>query len=205
MQEWRRDHPEMTSRFLRLLAAGAARYRAEHPEHFMETARALGAWPDKRGNRSLMEEWLRSSGTLTWPDAQIRCLMDERKQVDLVSPDHKIWVEVDGVHHFFPITATPEWQARLAKTQLRDAMLKDEALRRGNVTLIRLSMECFKTCKSKEMKAHWLDLLNQILQSPSPGVWCFGALYESVPWASAGCMILKSPTLSITSCSPAGS
>jgi len=171
MHAWQREHPEQI-------------------EAIWESAR-------RAGKKSKAEAWLRSEAILSWPDAQIRCGL-KKKQVDFVSPDHKIWVEVDGFFHFHEASKT---RKQLTKIQERDAMLRDEALRRGDVTLIRLSGQCFRSSDGR-MHREWLEWLTATLRSPVPGVWCAGALYESVQWASAGCTILKSPTQNTTLCCP---
>jgi hypothetical protein len=155
---------------------------------------------------SKAEAWIRSSGVLIWEEARIFCAAtNKQKQVDFVSPDRKIWVEVDGFWHFFP--GNPENHLHvcaLQKRQSRDAMLNEEALRRGNVMLIRLSGQCFRSSDGK-MVEDWLDWLTAMLRSPQPGVWCCGGLYESVPWASSKCVILRSPIPSTTSFCPTAS
>lgn len=168
-------------------------WQKAHPEQ----VEAIWESARRAAKRSKMETWLRSTGVLTWGDARIRCEA-KQKQVDFVSPDHKIWVEVDGYFHFFePSKDRP----RLSKVQERDAMLKDECLRRGDVTLIRLSGQCFRSSDGR-MHPQWLQWLTAMLHSPQPGVWCAGGLYESAPWASSGCVILKLPTPSTTSSCP---
>jgi hypothetical protein len=190
------QNPNLKTRHIQARNEGWRLWRENNPEKFhrnMEKAR-------KAVKLSKMESWLRNSGTLTWEPTQIRC-GSERKQVDFVSPDHKIWVEVDGSFHFVEFTPKKSTKASLAVVQARDAMLNQECLKRQDVTLIRLDMNCF--CgRDRRLKPKWLQWLSAMLLSPQPGIWCCGELYESVPWAQGTCTILKSPTPNTTFCSP---
>jgi very-short-patch-repair endonuclease len=191
--------PERQARDAASKRAGHSKWMKEHPEQVasnMEKARS-------KAKLSKMEIWLRTSGTLPWGSVQIRC-GEDRKQVDFVNPDHTIWVEVDGAFHFIDFQPKKSHKSTLAYTQARDAMLKNEALARGNVTLIRMDSTCF--CgRERRLKPEWLEWLTAMLHSPQPGIWCCGKFYESVPWVDATCTILKSPTASTTSSSPTAS
>lgn len=193
----------------RAVFSATAKKTAARPEVQAARAARLEAWrkanPDKLAlcteaacrspKHSKMEAWLRSK--LGWDMSQIRC-GEERKQVDFVWDE--IWIEVDGHFHFNEPPVLGGRYKPLSYIQLRDAMLNAEAVRRGDVMLIRAAMTCF-VGTSGEMKPEWFRLLTDMLASPTPGVWCFGGLYESCPWANGGCTILKSPVLPITSSS----
>ena len=193
--KWRAENPDLDLKNRKRMSELRKQWWIENPEKGAEIVMKAHASVKK----SKMEAWLRESGTLTWETAQIRC-GEERKQTDFVSPDHKIWVEVDGPFHFFDNWKNRQGEWNLINVQFRDQILKDEALRRGDVTLIRLSLKCFVPATGK-MRPEWLEWLLKMLQSPIPGVWCCGELYRSVPWANDGCTILKSPTPNTTSCS----
>lgn len=175
-------------------AAALRRWREANPDLFAEAVAALER--SSRSTSSKMERWLRRE--LGWPAGRVPCL-GTAKLVDFVSGD--VWVEVDGFYHFFqaPSRRRPR---HLADVQARDRALNAEASRRGSVTLLRLSMECFAS-STGAMKPAWLETMRAMLRSPTPGVWCLGALYESCPWASAGCTILRSPATPTTSSCPA--
>lgn len=192
-RQQRQADPELAKMHGQKISRALNKMKGQDPEGF--AVKMKKAWSAQKGSKA--EAWLRSSGALIWEEAQISCGM-ERKQVDFVSPDHRIWVEVDGTFHFKEIS---ESRLQLAKVQARDAMLNEEAIRRGDVTLIRLAMTCFDGA-SGQMKSDWLTWLTKTLHSPQPGVWCAGELYESVPWANEKCSILKSPTPNTTSCCP---
>ena len=120
----------------------------------------------------------------------------------MVSPDGRVWIEVDGYWHFFGHKNVKDQRPsrqidRLAVVQAKDAMLNQEARDRG-VCLLRIATSCFYS-KSGRMKETWLAWLTAMLRSPMPGVFCAGELYESAPWASSGCTIWKSPTHATTS------
>lgn len=190
-----KQNPERRIRDIQARVEGSRRWRSRHPEVFkanLERARS-------HRKTSKMETWLRTSGTLPWPSAQIRC-GDQRKQVDFVSPDHKIWVEVDGSFHFVDFAPKKSAKASLANVQARDAMLNREARARGNVTLIRMDASCF--CgRERRLTSAWAEWLIAMLRSPVPGIWCCGKSYKSVPWDHEGCTILKLLTPSTTSSS----
>lgn len=203
MAQWQAQNAEKVIEHSRILIERARIWRRENPEAFAEATRKMVQAPKRRKDGSpwsKAEAWLRKTGTLTWDSAQVRC-GEERKQVDFVGPDHKIWVEVDGFFHFFELKAKRSRKAPLATVQARDAMLNEEARRRGDVMLLRFSGGCFRSSDGK-MKVEWSGWLSAMLRSPIPGIWCCGKLYESVPWVSGGCTILKSPTRDTTSSSP---
>jgi hypothetical protein len=136
-----------------------------------------------------MEKWLQMQ--LGWEMSRIRCGKD-RKQVDLVKGN--IWIEADGFYHF---NENPHGKKRpLVIVQQRDAMLNKEAIRRKNVMLLRLGMDCFAS-STGAMKIEWWEIVQHMLQFPIPGVWCLGKLYELCPWVNDKCMILKLPQLPI--------
>ena len=176
-------------------AANLKRWRDENPEKFRE---AVAKSTLASGKRSKNECGLRA--LIDWPQAQVRC-GTERKQVDFVS--EKVWIEVDGYYHFFSPKRRPAPRKRpqrpLENVQTRDEMLNAEARRRG-ITLIRLAGSCFHTSTGR-LRLIWEPWLMAMLRSPTPGVWCAGALYESCPWASGGCTILRSPPPPTTSSS----
>jgi hypothetical protein len=209
MKAWQIEHPDEVKTHSGELVEAARKWRAVNPQAFAENTRKMYETPKTRKNGlpySKAEHWLRKSGVLTWDGMQVQCLTEsgrERKQVDFVSPDHKIWVEVDGFFHFFELAPRKLRKPSLVYVQARDAMLNEEARHRGDVMLIRLSGNCFKTANGK-MRDGWLTWFIAMLHSPVPGVWCAGALYESVPWARSGCVILKSLTPSTTFSSPTG-
>jgi hypothetical protein len=157
-------------------------WRKNNPEKFAACTEA--AW--KSSKRSRMEQWLKA--TLGWEMSKIRC-GEFRKQVDFVK-DH-VWIEIDGPHHFKE-TWPVKWNRPWSIIQERDQMLKEEAISRKNITLIRAGMECFKSSNGA-MKEEWFQVLTYMLGYPIPGIWCLGKLYESVPWANDKCMILKLP------------
>jgi hypothetical protein len=176
-----------------------AQWRLDNPEEF---AKCIMAAQKSSKRESKPELWLKQHLGESWKTIQIRCL-DKLKQVDLVKDN--IWIEVDGFWHFFDTKRTKDLRpSRLKNTlslrQYRDLILKDEAIRRGNVTLLRFSVECFY--RTGEMKPEWIQYLTQILQSPKPGIWCHGKLYELCPWAKEGCSTLKLPPLNTTSSCP---
>jgi hypothetical protein len=161
-------------------------WREREPKKFLAIVDKLVASP----KNSNAEAWMRLY--LGWESGQVSCATI-RKQVDFISPDGMVWLEVDGFWHFFDVTHThPRWpsrnQPRLATVQERDAMLNAEARRRG-VMLIRLS-NVFRN-HTGELKDEWKGWLTAMLRCPQPGVWCVGKLYDGVPWASDGCTILK--------------
>lgn len=177
-------------------SAVLAKWREGHPDEFAKNTEAA---QKAAKNRSKAEIWL--SSYLGWKEGRIEC-GDTRKQVDLVSD--KIWIEVDGFWHFFETKRKKDRRpSRLRNTlelrQSRDVILNEEVLKRGDVMLLRFSVECFNR-RTGEMKEEWLPYLTAMLQSPKPGIWCHGKLYELVPWAKEGCTISKSPTPSTTSC-----
>ncbi|MBA3353501.1 MAG: hypothetical protein H0U23_13980 [Blastocatellia bacterium] len=205
MKNWQLAHPEEVKEHNQKLVERAKLWREANPEIWATNLALFVQTPRHRkdgGIHSKAERWLKKN-LLTWPSAQISC-ENTRKQVDFVSPDHKVMIEVDGGYHFFPIAKGRKKTAeeRLAYAQERDKILNDEVTRRGDVCLIRLSARCFRTSDGR-MKKDWLDWLTQMLLSSQPGVWCCGELYESVPWASEGCTILRSPIQSTTSSSQA--
>lgn len=111
----------------------------------------------------------------------------------------KIWIEVDGFYHFFEHPKSMKsGNFQLPVVKERDAMLKEECLRRKNITLIRVDMSCFHSSTAR-METKWWDLFQSMLQSPKPGVWCLGEFYEQCQWASSGVTILKSPAQPTTS------
>jgi hypothetical protein len=172
-------------------AENLRKWREANPEAFAKCVEAAMRSP----KRSKMETWLRLQ--LGWDMARIRCKKTKiQKQVDLVKG--KVWIEVDGFYHFLENPHVGRKQT-LQDVQQRDLLLKNEAIRRGDITLLRLGMECFAS-STGAMKLEWYQLLQDMLASPIPGVWCFGKLYESCPWASEGCTILKSPHPPTTSC-----
>ena len=165
-------------------AAQLKRWRDNNPEDFAKSIEKAQRAPKK----SKMEIWLRKE--LGWKPKKICCGKD-RRFVDLVKKN--IWIEVDGPFHFWQIGSTSNKRGHnLEYTQTRDQMLKDECIKRKNVTLIRISLKCF-TPKTGEMKQEWLALLQTMLQSPIPGVWCIGEFYELCPWAKNNVTILRLP------------
>lgn len=182
-------------------SANLAKWRKENPEKFSECVKAAQA---AAKGRSKAELWVGSYLGDMWRDSQIFCrAANSNKQVDFVCG--KIWIEIDGFWHFNETKRVKDLRpSRLKQTlearQYRDAILKDEALRRGDIMLLRFSVECFY--RNGEMKPEWLQCLIAMLQSPKPGIWCHGKLYESPPWAKEGCTILKYPTPSTISCCP---
>lgn len=174
-------------------------WREREPERFKEIAQKAM----RSAKKSKAEAWMRNH--LGWTEAQVVCGVD-RKQVDLVSPTKKIWIEVDGHWHFFGHRSKKEKPRPdlLAIRQARDSMLNAEARRRGDVMLVRMAASCFVS-SSGRIRDDWLEWLTATLLSPTPGVYCAGELYESAPWALEGCTILRSPTPSTTSSSPTGS
>lgn len=177
----------------------AAKLKVWQDSHPEELKKNIEAAQKEAGKRSRNEVGLRKM--LGWEDAQIVC-GTERKQIDFISPDGKIWIEVDGYWHFFSHKNVKDQRPsrkidRLPIVQARDAMLNVEARKRG-VTLIRLAGACFWT-SSGRLKDECQEWLTAMLQSPIPGVYCVGALYDTVPWASEGCTILKLTTQNTTS------
>lgn len=224
--QWRGDNPGVLEAHMAKVAADSARWRLENPEEAakldVETGMRFKQWHKDHPEESKeivdrlhaspkkgkAEPWLRSSGTLTWDGGRILC-GEKWKQVDFVS--ETVWVEVDGFYHFFALPAPSNdnsgekatlYQERFVTIQARDAMLNEEARKRG-VMLIRLAGSCFYTPDGR-MFPEWQDWLSRMLHSPVPGVWCAGKLYESVPWAQSGCTILRSPTPSTISSSRMG-
>ena len=183
-----------TSARTEVQAARAERLRVWREKNPEKHRRCSEAMHRKVSSRSKMEMWL--SRVLGWEAGYVRC-GGTRKQVDLVRGT--TWIEVDGCGHFE--AARPKHWRYSQRIEDRDAILNEEARRRGDVTLIRLSMECFAT-STGAMKLEWLEIFTAMLASPTPGVWCLGGLYESCPWASAGCTILRSPAQPTTSSSP---
>lgn len=149
-------------------------------------------------NKSKMENWLRESGTLTWSDGKISCANSRLKIVDFVKD--KIWIEIDGFYHFFDPKHTflEKGITSLERCYQADERLKNEALKRGDVMLLRFSMECF-VAYSGRMKDECITWMNQMIQNPKPGIWCVGKLYESTPWTKDKCTILKLPIQNIIS------
>lgn len=166
-------------------------WQAANPEKLRENIYKA----QKSAKKSKAEAWLRNSGTLTWCDGRVRC-GEDRKQVDFIHPEKDIWIEIDGFFHFFALKRAIARASTLKTIQQRDAMLNQEALRRG-ATLIRIAGSCFRSSDGK-MKDEWLAVLTAMLRLPQPGVWCLGKLYEYVPWASEGCTIWKYPIQSTT-------
>jgi hypothetical protein len=170
------------------------RWREENPEKFKKTIQLAMKSPKK----SKMESWLRDD--LGWKSRYVRC-GDDRKFVDMANG--KIWIEVDGCFHFWEVKRKNSKRPHnFKRVQERDNMLKEEALRRKNITLIRLSMSCFY--RKGRMKEEWYTLLLNMLRSPKPGVFCAGEFYEHCPWADSSVTILKSPVLPTTSSCPMG-
>lgn len=211
MLKWQKRHPAMVQWHAMKLTAAAKKWRLEHPEEFRDNYTQLSIlgqeWrethPEEFGNiarkfiaagqtsassHSYIEEELK--GQLGWTSGLIQC-GDIVKQVDLVHEN--IWIEVDGFWHFFSGSEKESAVKNLQYRQHRDMLLNQEALRRGDITLIRLSMENFSS-RTKKMKEGAMIWLTRILQSPTPGIWCVGALYDGVPWANDKCTILKLPT-----------
>lgn len=198
-KEWRDKNRTAYMENAHRLSRLGMKWREEHPEEALRILKKLQAASGLTWISRMEEELAQESFAAEWVrETQISC-GEERKKVDFVSPDRKLWVEVDGRWHFFG-GSRPD---ALIYRQNRDAMLNQEARDRGDVTLIRLSMECFSSAKHV-LKEWWRELLVKFLAEPQPGVWCFGKLYESVSWASEGCTILKLPTESTTSFSPTG-
>ena len=174
-------------------AAQLKRWRDNNPEKFAESIYKAQKAPKK----SRMEMWLRN--TLAWEPSYVCCGQD-RKYVDLAH--EKTWIEVDGCFHFWQIKRKRSRRSHnLQSVQNRDAMLKDEALRRGDIMLVRLSLSLFRR-KTGEMLSEWFTTLQTMLQSPIPGVWCLGEYYELCPWANDNVTILKSPSQLTTSFFP---
>ena len=154
MKRWQLEHPKELKEHCQVLVEAASRWREGHPEEFAQNTRKMYETPRKSRKDgspfSKAEDWFRKSKALVWEEAQIRC-GEERKQVDFVSPDHKTWVEVDGFFHFFEFRKGKS----LGRIQFRDAMLRDEATKRGDVMLIRLEGSCFHGPTGK-MYDEWL-------------------------------------------------
>lgn len=172
-------------------AENLKKWREENPEKFAKSIEA--AWKGQK--LSLMETWLKNQ--IGWDSERIRCGKDQ-KQVDFVKDN--IWIEVDGYFHFFEHKSNSENQYRLPTVQARDKMLNEECTKRGNVMLLRLSMECFHSSTGAMRLEIW-DWVQTMLRSPIPGIWCLGKLYESCPWVDATCSILKLPIQPTISCS----
>ncbi len=180
----------MRPELLKQRSENLKKWREENPEEFAKCTEAAYKSP----KRSKMEAWLRTQ--LNWTCERIRC-GEIQKQVDFVKEN--IWIEVDGFYHFFEHPSNSENQYRLPKVQARDQMLNEECIKRANIMLLRLSMECFHSSTGAMRTEIW-KWVQGMLRSPIPGIWCIGKLYESCPWVNATCSILKLPTQHTTSC-----
>jgi very-short-patch-repair endonuclease len=108
------------------------------------------------------------------------------KQVDFVSREQKIVIEVDGPWHFLPIRSAEN----LATIQARDHLLHQEIMVR-QWRLIRLSMEGFKSNTGALITPDLATLFSKIDDNTWTGVLCFGSLYEPLSWDGIKVTILK--------------
>lgn len=163
------------------------KWREENPEALDAIFRS-GQLSSKK---SKLEMWVKNNLLKDgWSPQRIECNQD-RKYVDFVNG--KIWIEIDGPFHFYEMFHSRP----LKNVQTRDELLKNECLRRQDVTLIHIDFKCFH--RTGRMKDEWQQIFMQMLRLNQPGVWCLGELYELTPWAKDGCMILKSPIPNIIS------
>lgn len=163
------------------------RWRIENPEKLILCTIAA----QKSSKRSKFEKWMHLN-LLNEFEQQVRIQHENgRRYVDFVKD--KIWIEVDGPHHFFSFFK----ECKLIDIIEKDSYLKAECLKRRNICLIRISIKCFHN--TGRMRDEWQLILNKILNIPKPGIWCLGELYESLQWAKEECTILKCPDLNTIS------
>ena len=153
-------HQERISALNKIRSDTLARWKRDNQEEWAKQT--------YQHKKSKPEQWLKSY--LKWDGGLVPCGSDN-KQVDLVCDN--IWIEVDGPFHFWPIfqikkiPMDSKFEKILARTQGRDEMLNQEAIARGNVCLIRMSVDCFFA--SGPIRASALEELNLILKNPQPG------------------------------------
>lgn len=94
--------------------------------------------------------------------------ISKRKQVDIGDSDRRVYLEFDGILHFYSVRGDDIY----ISTQRKDREL-DEHILLHQWTLIRVSYDLWKNEFSNEC----LKKLFQLLDDPQSGVFCLGAKY----------------------------
>jgi len=173
-------------------AARLAKWREDNPEALAESIKKA----QRAAKPSKAEGWLEKNVLAKRGfkrNVRVRC-GPHRKECDFVKEG--FWVEVDGCWHFGKDFS----QRRHSSEQVheRDVMLNREAERRCLV-LVRLGLNCWRGHGHYILKDEWLELLNELLDDPVPGVYLFGECYVQGLWASDKCSTWRyviDPTIS---------
>jgi len=161
LRRWRAAHPEEVARITELMMAGARRGRTR-VSRFEERMAQICPYAER--------------------NVMFRTQSGQRIQIDFVWL--KVWLEVDGPHHFQPVYG----EARFQQTLARDQLVCREAERRG-LAFIRIALDCF-TRKGDLRSAYWRKICKEVSQ-PTPGLMLIGALYRFVPWGQGAWSISK--------------
>ena len=162
-----------------------AKWRKENPEKYQQILRD----GRKSLRNSRAEEWIFKNvlSSLQYKrGSQIRC-GSKLKQVDFVKGN--IWIEVDGCWHFGIEFSKGRFDAN--KVHARDMMLCKEAELRGDVSLVRLGLDCWRGNGKRKLGEEWQTALEKLLKNPKPGIWLFGKSYQQGVWEKDICLTWK--------------
>jgi len=154
------------------------KWREENPEEFYEKCikqmHKFKSKPEKDLFRYLIEffEEFEFKNNQQIQDNLFSMNKTRRKQVDIISKENKVIVEVDGPYHFKPIRG---------EQVLKNVVLKDKALNKyafkEEFLLVRISTSQYDYRGEGEFSEKCLDKLNELLYNRQPGIFFLGEEY----------------------------
>lgn len=153
-------------------------WRDNNPEEFYEkcTSKAFASakrktkpekWFHKYADKNLQEYTLKYSQSLYSEKMNTK---SNRKQIDFMSKDRRVWVEIDGPLHF----KTDYYQYSEIK---RKDLIVNQIANNKDIILIRISFDQWNE-KTGIFKQSALDKIQEILKEDKPGIYKIGKEYE---------------------------